>query len=387
MPVPAAAVTSTVLPANRPWAGTYGGRRARRILGSGGVGGGRCRQRADGHVDEVGDELVVVEGRRPRPGASSTRARNLRTSDRPCKAARDRPRYRDRHADRPLRLQPFLDTTGAAPPPRPSLSVTERQATAHAGHRTDLPLVRRPRSRPAATVDHRVPVDGGRSPFGCTRPTGPAPPPRIVYFHGGAFWLGPLDHSTPTPGHECARASSRGGVGRLPLAPSIPFPIPPGTPTAHSSGWSSTRRDWRSIRPRLRRPRQRRSEPDRGGRLMAHDRGGPPLRVPGDRDPGHRPHHRANRRSSRPHRVMLTKESMSESVDYYLGTDSTKAPVHVTVARRRSRRSAAHPGDDGRVRPLRDEGEAYPRRLQEAGVPSTARRWDGRPTARRTWPR
>ena len=43
-------------------------------------------------------------------------------------------------------------------------------------------------------VDHRIPVDGGAITVRSYTPEGAGPFPGYVYFHGGGFWMGTLEH-------------------------------------------------------------------------------------------------------------------------------------------------------------------------------------------------
>ena len=277
------------------------------------------------------------------------------------------------------RLQPFLDATGAAPPPDPSLSVAARRAAAHAGMERIFLSFADPGPDPAATVDHRVPVDGGEITVRVYTPHGAGPFPAHVYFHGGAFWLGELDHFDPDCRATSAGASCVVVSVDYRLAPEHPFPIPP-EDCYRALQWVVEHAAELAVDP----SRVSVGGGSAGGNLtavvalMARDRGGPPLvfqviEIPVTDLTMSQPSIDENGTG-----YMLTKESMSQCVDYYLGADGD--PKHPYASPLLADDLGGLPPAlvmTAEFDPLRDEGEAYARRLQEAGVPTTARRWDG----------
>lgn len=74
----------------------------------------------------------------------------------------------------------------------------------------------------------------------------------------------------------------------------------------------------------------------------------------------------------------LTRAAMAWYEEAYLGPDGDSADARASPLRARDLSGAA-PAFllTAEFDPLRDEGEAYARRLRDAGVPVTARRWEG----------
>ncbi len=62
---------------------------------------------------------------------------------------------------------------------------------------------------------------------------------------------------------------------------------------------------------------------------------------------------------------------------HYLRDEAQGAEPHASPLRAESLACLPPPRRHRRVRPLRDEGEAYAERLKEAGVPTTLIRYDG----------
>lgn len=96
-------------------------------------------------------------------------------------------------------LRPLFEALTRPSPPRPAARPAEARAATHAmmerhilSHYPALPPLRR-------EADRAVPVEGGTITVRFYYPDRPAgaPLPCHVYFHGGGFWLGTLDHFDP----------------------------------------------------------------------------------------------------------------------------------------------------------------------------------------------
>lgn len=96
-------------------------------------------------------------------------------------------------------LRPLFEALTRSSPPRPAAPPAEARAATHAmmerhilSHYPALPPLRR-------EADRAVPVEGGTITVRFYYPDRPAgtPLPCHVYFHGGGFWLGTLDHFDP----------------------------------------------------------------------------------------------------------------------------------------------------------------------------------------------
>jgi acetyl esterase len=92
-------------------------------------------------------------------------------------------------------LQPLFDAIGASGDRTGDLPVAEARAMAHAAmEQRIIGFYASPEPLPRES-EHRVAVAGGRIRVRCYSPaSGAEPLPCHVYFHGGGFWLGALDH-------------------------------------------------------------------------------------------------------------------------------------------------------------------------------------------------
>lgn len=96
-------------------------------------------------------------------------------------------------------LRPLFEALTRPSPPRSAAPVAEARAATHAMMERHIlshypaPLPRR------RETDRAVPVEGGTIPVRFYYPDRPAsaPLPCHVYYHGGGFWLGTLDHFDP----------------------------------------------------------------------------------------------------------------------------------------------------------------------------------------------
>ncbi len=271
----------------------------------------------------------------------------------------------------------LLDQIAAGDPrPLSEVDLAESRALLDAG----TALAREARS-PVSTEDGTAPGPAGEVPVRIYRPAGggTAPLPVVVYFHGGGFVLGSLDSHD-----RLCRQIAAGvpavvvGVGYR-LAPEDPFPA------AVDDAVAATRWAW-AVAPSLG------ADPARlvvagdsaGGNLAAvvarrAALSGSPtvamqvLLYPVTEMTGSQPSHAQNGEG-----YFLTTEDMAWFRECYLpeGTDVEDPDVSPLLA---ADVAGLPPAlvVTAELDPLRDEGEAYARRLQDAGVPVTLERYDG----------
>ena len=276
------------------------------------------------------------------------------------------------------RLQPVLDGMALAPPPGVELPVTELRARAHAGMETSFLALGDEGPAVAETRDHVVDVDGGQITVRTYRPDRPGPLPVHVYFHGGGFWLGTVSHFDS----GCRATAVDAGC----IVASVDYRLAPEYryPTAAEDCYAAT--CWV-----VEHAAELGADPGRvsvgggsaGGNLaaviplMARDRGGPAivfqvLEIPVTDLTMSHPSITENSG------YLLTKEGMEQYRAYYL-PDKSRAKEPYASPLFAPDLSSLPPAlvMTAEFDPLRDEGEAYARRLEEAGVPVTLRRWEG----------
>ena len=232
-----------------------------------------------------------------------------------------------------------------------------------------------------ATADERIAVAGGEIRIRVFIPAGAGPHPVFIHLHGGGFVLGTIDSlvNDAKCAHICRAAECVVATVEYRLAPEYRFPTPPEDCYA-ALLWTVRNAGRLDIDP----ARVAVGGESAGGNLaavvalMARDRGGPPLalqllEVPvTDISPGAADHpsvalfaeHYGLDRSDMD---FFTKEylaDLAEGSDPYASPlrapDLTGvAPAHVMTAE---------------YDVLRDSGEAYARRLAQAGVETTLHR-------------
>jgi acetyl esterase len=227
--------------------------------------------------------------------------------------------------------------------------------------------------------DRNIPGPGGRIPIRFYYPEGNPPFPVLVYFHGGGWVVGSLDshhafcHAlSKTSGCLVAAVDYR-------LAPEHPYPAPIEDAFA-ATCW--VRENAAAVQ----------ADADRmavGGdsagatlatvvTLMARDRGGPRIVLQvliypiTDRN-FETPSYRQNADG-----YMLTRALMMWFWDHYLPLENLAADPYVSPLRAED---LSHLPQalilTAEYDPLRDEGEAYARRLKAADVPVKLSRYDG----------
>jgi acetyl esterase len=289
-------------------------------------------------------------------------------------------------ADMPVdaRLQPVLDAANAAPAPPPGLSVEEQRRHAHTMMEQSFLMLADDGPEVASIVEHTVSVDAAGVEAGditvrVYTPHGDGPFPAHLYLHGGGWWLGHPEHfdgqcRTTAEGAGCVVVSVD-----YRLAPEFTFPTAPEDCYA-ALQWLVDHAAELGVDAN----RISVGGGSAGGNLtavvalMARDRGGPPLvfqvlEIPATDMTLSQPSVAENAEG-----YILSRASMEQCVGFYLASpaDATNPYASPLLA---SDLTGLPPALVMTMEfdPLRDEGEAYGRRLQDAGVPTTIRRWDG----------
>jgi acetyl esterase len=274
-------------------------------------------------------------------------------------------------------IQPIVDLMNAAPgPPAHEIPVSQ----ARAAHDRETEIMSGPGEEVAEVRQVEAPGPGGPVPIRVFRPlgAGEGPLPLVVYLHGGGWVIGSLDGFDPL----CRALANRSGalVASVDyrLAPEHPFPAAPEDARA-------------AVRWLHEEAAALGADPDRvaiagdsaGGNLATvtarrlRDEGGPPLRFqalvyPVTDSALNTPSYREKSDG-----FGLSAASMARYWRLYLdGADGR----HPDASPLRAGELAGLPPafvltvqDDV----LRDEGEAYARALERAGVRVTLRRYDG----------
>src|ERR1700681_1795463 len=124
-------------------------------------------------------------------------------------------------------LQPIVDAQAASPPAPAPTSIAQARARVNDGMRRTSEQWVESVAPLQGETDHQVAVDKGSITARVYRPNGMAGRlPVHVYFHGGGFWVGTLEHSDDicrgvATDAECAVVSVD-----YRLAPEFKFPIP-----------------------------------------------------------------------------------------------------------------------------------------------------------------
>ncbi len=275
-------------------------------------------------------------------------------------------------------LAPLVAAIAASAPPPAATTVAEARARAdEMADRTFRDL-----AQDVAPVwsehDALVPADGYDVPVRIYRPR-PGRLPIHVYFHGGGFWLGTLDQSD-TSCRRLATGSDRVvlSVGYR-LAPENKFPVPVEDCYA-ALCWAAEHAADLDVDG----DRMTIGGASAGGALaaavalMARDRRGPSIRfqlleIPVTDLTMSQPSIEEN--ASGP---VLTRGAVAQYVGYYLADEGDATHPYA---------SPLHAPDltglpptlitTAEFDPLRDEGEAFGRRLADAGVAVRVTRWDG----------
>ncbi|MDA1129342.1 MAG: alpha/beta hydrolase [Chloroflexi bacterium] len=240
----------------------------------------------------------------------------------------------------------------------------------------------RPRSpgpEVAKVEDRAIPGPDGDVPVRIYTPEGDGPFPILAWYHGGGWVVGDLDSADGTARNLC--------VGGQCLVVSVDYRLAPDTkfPGPAEDCWSAT--TWAvdnasSIN----------ADPSRlavggdsaGGNLaagialMAADRGGPEIALQLLVYPVTDVNFTTVSYGENAEGYSLTKTTMEWYWDQYLsGKEDATNPYAVPMQANSLAGQPAALVITAEYDPLRDEGEAYAKRLEEAGVETTATRYDG----------
>jgi acetyl esterase len=226
--------------------------------------------------------------------------------------------------------------------------------------------------------NRRIPGDGGLIPVRVYYPAGATPLPALVFFHGGGFVLGGLDMSD----RACRALANGSGCVVISvdyrLAPEHAFPAAADDAFAATSYVAEHAADF-GVDPTLIAV----GGDSAGGNLAAvvalraRDAGGPPLAFQlliypwvdfADDSPSMREYAADH---------FLTAETMEWFATHYLPAPIDRRQPWVSPAR--ANLAGLPPAFvlTAECDPLRDQGEAFAQRLKEAGVPATAKRYEG----------
>jgi acetyl esterase len=271
--------------------------------------------------------------------------------------------------------QTFLEQLAASgAPPLHELSVEQaRQVIVELFGTQDAP-------EPVGTVaDRMIPGAAGEIPIRIYTPHGQGPFPVLVYFHGGGWVIGNHEAYDPT----CRALTNAAGClvvsVEYRLAPEHKFPAAPQDCYAALQWVAAHAAELHGEAAHL-----AIGGDSAGGNLtavvaqMARDRGGPPLVYQLLVYPVTDYRYDTGSYQENADGYLLTKDAMVWFWNHYLrsaadGNDPQASPL-------RAQNLCGLPSAlvlTAEFDPLRDEGEAYARRLQEAGVPVTVKRYDG----------
>ena len=240
---------------------------------------------------------------------------------------------------------------------------------------------------PVARVEHRtIPGPGGEIPVRVYRPDGRPPFPGLVYYHGGGWVIGDLDtHDSPVRALVNRARCVAVSVGYR-LAPEHKFPAAVEDAFA-AFRWTAAHADSLGIDP----TRIAVAGDSAGGNLaavvplMARDEPAP-AEAGGGPAPAFQLliypviDHDFTTASYRQNATgyQLTRRTMQWFWEQYLGTPEDGRDPHASPLRAEDLHGLPPAFViTAEFDPLRDEGEAYARRLREAGVPAVVRRYDG----------
>jgi acetyl esterase len=231
----------------------------------------------------------------------------------------------------------------------------------------------------AAVDDRRIPGPAGEIPVRVYTPAGSGPFAALVWFHGGGWVLGDIPGADVT----CRELANAAGCVVVSvdyrLAPESEFPAAADDCYA-ATRWVADHATSLGIDPK----RLAIGGDSAGGNLAAvtalraRDQGGPALAFqllvyPATDAACDTPSYHDNADG-----YLLTKDSMAWFWDHYLRNDADRANPHASPLRAESLEGLP-PAlvITAEFDPLRDEGEAYGKRVRQAGVPVAISRYDG----------
>ncbi len=241
---------------------------------------------------------------------------------------------------------------------------------------------RRPRAPGPAVArveDRTIPGPAGELPVRIYTPPGSGPFPGLAWFHGGGWVVGDLDSADGTARHLCDQAGC--------VVMSVDYRLAPDTrfPGAAEDCYAATQ--WLAANAAARNVNADRVSvggDSAGGNLaavtalMSRDRGGCPLVFQLLVYPVTERNFDTASYLENAEGYQLSRAGMIWYWKHYLGSDADAANPYAAPMRAADL-SGLPPAlvITAEFDPLRDEGEAYGRRLQAAGVPVAAIRYDG----------
>jgi acetyl esterase len=236
-----------------------------------------------------------------------------------------------------------------------------------------------PEVKIAAVENRTIPGPAGAIPLRIYRPEGKAPLPALVYFHGGGWVIGSLETHDPS----CRDLANRIGC----VVVSVDYRLAPEAryPAAAEDCFTATKWVAENAKPLgVDAARIGIGGDSAGGNLtavvalMARDRGGPALRhqlliYPVTDADFSRRSYRENAEG-----YLLTTKAMEWFWGHYVPDPARRQEAYAAPLRAKDL-SGLPPAFvlTAEYDPLRDEGEAYAKRLQQAGVPTRLQRYDG----------
>jgi acetyl esterase len=233
---------------------------------------------------------------------------------------------------------------------------------------------------PVARIEDReIRGAAGPIPIRVYTPAGTGPFPMLIYFHGGGWVLGSLETHDPV----CRSLTNAAGCVTVSvdyrLAPEHKFPAAPDDCYAATRWLAANAADFNANPERI-----AVGGDSAGGNLaavvalMSRDRGGPALVHQMLIYPvtDYLPATRSSRENAQGY--FLTSDDMAWFWNHYVRDQADGNNPYASPLRAASL-SGLPPAlvITAEFDPLRDEGEIYAARLQEAGVPVTAIRYDG----------
>ena len=242
---------------------------------------------------------------------------------------------------------------------------------------------RLPPAVPGATMAHvedrAIPGPAGQIPVRVYRPTESGDHPLLLWYHGGGWVIGDLDGADVT----CRELAAKSGA----VVVSVDYRLAPEHryPAAQEDCYAATR--WAAANAAelgADASRLAVGGDSAGGNLAAvvslraRDENGPPIRFQLLVYPVTDHNFGTPSYSENADGYLLTRDGMKWFWNHYLGPDGDGAHPHASPLRAESL-AGLPPAHviTAEYDPLRDEGEAYARRLDEAGVPTTLTRYAG----------
>ena len=238
---------------------------------------------------------------------------------------------------------------------------------------------RAPGPEVAKVEDRMIAGPGGDLPVRIYTPAGPGPFPILVWFHGGGWVIGDLESADGTARHLTVETGCVTVSVDYRLAPETKFPGAADDCYAATVWAAGHAAEIQGDATRL-----AVGGDSAGGNLaaavslMARDRNGPNIAFQLLIYPVTEHNFDTISYKDNAEGYSLTRDSMIWYWDHYL-SDASDAANPYAAPMQASDLSQLPPAlvITAEYDPLRDEGEAYGKRLQDAGVPTTCSRYDG----------